>query len=184
MAEYRIYLLRESAIRGRHEFEAASDQNAIQIAHVLFDACSDDCNSFDLWSGTRHVAIPRLFVAKTFDELSEVLQEHTLDTEERIANGEWRTARSRRLLERLESKKAEAAFRYLAQAEAHVIQGMEHIVRQQEIVADLKARGRDTTQAREFLDGLEHAQALLVARRDKLKGQNSEPKPTLRCPCG
>jgi hypothetical protein len=169
MAEYRIYLRRQTAIRGRHDFEAASDQNAIQIAHLLLDACSDDCDSFDLWSGTRHVAIPRLFVPKTFEELSEVLQERTLDTEERIANGEWHTARSRRLLEGLEGKKAEATFRYLSQAEGHVIQGMANVVRQHETVADLKARGQDTTQAEEFLDRLEQSQALLLARRDKLR---------------
>jgi hypothetical protein len=149
--------------------EAASDQNAIQIAHLLFDACSDDCNFFDLWSGARHVAIPRLFVPKTFDELSEVLQERTLDAEERISHGEWLTARSRRLLESVESKTVEAAFRYLARAEGHIIQGMEHVVRQHEIVADLKARGQDTTQAEEFLDRLEQSQALHVARRDKLR---------------
>lgn len=89
MAEYRIYLLRKGSIRGRHDFEAASDQHATQIAHALLDTCSDDCDSFDLWSEIRHVAVPRPFVPKTFDELSEVLQERTLEIEEQIAGGEW-----------------------------------------------------------------------------------------------
>jgi hypothetical protein len=43
------------------------------------------------------------------------------------------------------------------------------VVHQHEIVADLKARGQDTTQAEEFLDQLERSQALHVARRDKLR---------------
>jgi hypothetical protein len=72
-------------------------------------------------------------------------------------------------------KRVEAAFRYLAQAEGHVIQGMEHIVRQHEIISDLEARGQDTTQAEEFLDRLEQTQALHVARRDKLRRELGQP---------
>jgi len=107
MASYRIYFVAERAIRGRHDFDADNDQAAIQIAHVLLDACSDDCRSFDLWEGRRRIAVPRLFVPSTFDELSEATQECILDTEERIAHSEWNIARSRRLLEMLERSKAE-----------------------------------------------------------------------------
>ena len=66
MASYRIYFFGETAIVGRHDFTADNDQIAIQIAHVLFDACSDDCRSFDLWQGARLIAVPRLFVPKNF----------------------------------------------------------------------------------------------------------------------
>lgn len=111
MASYRIYFFGESVIRGRHDFDAENDQNAIQIAHVLFDACSDDCRHIDLWQGTRRVAVPRLFQPKTFDELSAANQECVVDTEERIVHSEWHIAQSRRLLERLASKKGEAGFR-------------------------------------------------------------------------
>ena len=169
MTEYRIYFLRETAIRGRHDFDADDDQSAIQIAHVLLDACSDGCHSFDLWSGTRRVAVPRLLVPRTFDEVSAAHQECVLDTEEQISNGDRHIARSRRLLESLESKKTELRFRHLAQAEGHVVEGMGHIARQQGIVADLKARGQDITQAEQFLDRLEQTQALHLAHRDRLR---------------
>jgi hypothetical protein len=107
MASYRIYFFGERAILGRHDFGADNDQSAIQIAHLLFDTCSDDCGSFDLWQGTRRIPTPRLFVPKTFDQLSAANQECVVDTEERIVHSEWRIARSRRLLERLEQKNAE-----------------------------------------------------------------------------
>lgn len=107
MASYRIYFFDETRIRGRHDFDADNDQSAIQIAHVLFDACSDDCRFIDLWQGTRRIAFPRLFVPTTFDGLSAANQECVVDTEERIAHSEWHIARSRRLLERLATKKAE-----------------------------------------------------------------------------
>jgi hypothetical protein len=111
MAEYRIYFFGETVIRGRHDFEADNDQSAIEMAHVLFDSCSDDCRHIDLWQGTRRVAVPRLFQPKTFDELSAACQECVVDTEERIVHSEWQIARSRRLLERLASKKAENGLR-------------------------------------------------------------------------
>lgn len=43
MAEYRVYFSADTSIHGRHDFEAENDQSAIEIAVVLFDACSDDC---------------------------------------------------------------------------------------------------------------------------------------------
>jgi len=111
MASYRIYFVGERAILGRHDFDADNDRAAIQVAHVLFDACSDDCRSFDLWQGRRRIAVPRLFVPSTFEELSEATQERVLDTEERIAHSQWNIARSRRLLEMLERRKTEPKFR-------------------------------------------------------------------------
>ena len=105
MAEYRIYFVSTTTICGRHDFSADNDQSAIQIAHLLFEACSDGCQSYDLWQGDRRVAIPRLFVPLTFNELSAAQQECAVDTEERIVRSEWSIAKSRRLLESLESKR-------------------------------------------------------------------------------
>jgi hypothetical protein len=105
MATYRIYFIGETVIRGRHDFDAENDQSAIQVAYVLLDACSDDCRSFDLWQDTRRVAVPRLYEPTTFDELSAANQERVVETEELIVQSEWRIAKSRRLLEALESKR-------------------------------------------------------------------------------
>jgi len=111
MASYRLYFFGDTVIRGRHDFEADNDQSAIQIAYVLFDACSDDCRSIDLWQGNRRIAFPRLSVPKTFDELSAANQECVVDTEERIALSEWHIAKSHRLLEMLERKKSGSPFK-------------------------------------------------------------------------
>ena len=80
MATYRIYFIGETVIRGRDDFEADNDQAAIQIAHALFDACSDNCRSFDLWQQICRVAVPRLFEPTTFDELSAANQERVIET--------------------------------------------------------------------------------------------------------
>lgn len=109
MTTYRIYFFGERAISGRHDFEADNDQGAIQLAYLLSDACGDECLSFDLWRGDRHIAVPRLFVPKTFEELAAAHQERVVDTEERIARSNWQIARSRRLLESLESKRRDAS---------------------------------------------------------------------------
>ncbi|HWB48108.1 MAG TPA: hypothetical protein VG651_03285 [Stellaceae bacterium] len=111
MASYRIYFFGETMIHGRHDFDADDDQDAIQIASVLFDACSDDSRSFDLWSGTRRVVVPRPFVPRTFEELSAANQEIAVDTEERIAHSEWHIARSRRLLDAIDAKKSRWIYR-------------------------------------------------------------------------
>ena len=51
MADYRMYLLLGDRIRAREDFEADNDIDAIRIAQVLCDACSDTSNSFELWLG-------------------------------------------------------------------------------------------------------------------------------------
>ena len=57
----------------------------------------------------------------------------------------------------------------LAQAERHVAEGVQHIVRQRTIVADLERNGHDTTLARELLAQFQSTQALHIADRDQLK---------------
>jgi len=88
MSSYRIYLVGDRAIRGRHDFDAERDQNATQITYGLLDACPDACQSFDLWQGTWRVAVPRLVVPTTFDKLSAANQERVFNTEETIVFNE------------------------------------------------------------------------------------------------
>ena len=104
MLPYRIYFIDEGSICGRHDFSGESDHAAIQMAHVLFEACSDGCDLFDLWQGTRHVAVPQPFVPMTFAELSATAQELVVETEECIVQSQWNIAKSRRLLQALEAK--------------------------------------------------------------------------------
>ncbi|HEY1798818.1 MAG TPA: hypothetical protein VGG57_22085 [Stellaceae bacterium] len=105
MADYRIYFIGPAMIQGRHDFSADNDQSAVEMAFALFDACSDSCQSFDLWQAARPIPVPRLFRPTPFNQLSAAQQECVVDTEERIARSQWHVANSRRLLERLEAKR-------------------------------------------------------------------------------
>jgi len=98
---YRIYFFGDRAISGRHEFEAGNDTTALPIAHALFDACSDSCQSFDLWRGERRGYVPRTYLELSFAELSAACQQEVIETEETLTQGLWSVAKSRRLLERL-----------------------------------------------------------------------------------
>jgi hypothetical protein len=98
--------LRVEEIIGRHDFEADGDPTAAQMAQALFDVCSDSCQSFDLWKGSKHISVPRLFRSVSFAELSAASQERVIQTEEQIAQSEWLVAKSRRLLEYLETNGA------------------------------------------------------------------------------
>jgi hypothetical protein len=108
MATYRIYFFGEQKIVGRHDFEADSDTTARQMAQALFDACSDNCQSFDLWQVSKHISVPRLFRPLSFAELSAASQERVIQTKEQIAQSAWVVAKSRRLLEYLETNRPSA----------------------------------------------------------------------------
>jgi len=103
MATYRIYFFGVEEIIGRHDFEADNSPTAVHMAQALFDVCSDTCRSFDLWQGSKHISVPRLLRSLSFAELSAASQERVIQTEEQIAQSEWLVAKSRRLLEYLET---------------------------------------------------------------------------------
>ena len=57
MVEYRVFLLAaKGAIEARHEFVADDEASALLIARCLFDACSDSCAGYELWSGRNRLA--------------------------------------------------------------------------------------------------------------------------------
>jgi hypothetical protein len=68
---YRIYFFGDRAICGRHDFDAANDATAFQIAQALFDACSDSCQSFHLWQGERRLYVLRTYRETSFAEMSQ-----------------------------------------------------------------------------------------------------------------
>jgi len=57
---------------------------------------------------------------------------------------------------------------HLTVAERHVAQGQSIIVRQQKLVAQTEARGRDSVAARQLLRLFQETQAIHVADRDRL----------------
>ena len=102
MADYRLFLLDERhAITAREEFRAPNDAEALVIAGVVADACSDKHASFELWSLSRHVFGPAPAVqAPSLSELSERHQQHVLDLMEALQRSHWAVAKSQRLLEK------------------------------------------------------------------------------------
>jgi hypothetical protein len=49
MSAYRIYFRIQDNIHGRRNFKADDDVTATRIARVLYGACSDVCDGFELW---------------------------------------------------------------------------------------------------------------------------------------
>jgi hypothetical protein len=100
MTTYRMYFRKTGEIRGREDFEADDDVAAIRIARVLYDACADVCDCFELWQGTRQLRTrqPHHQHAR-LNDLIEAHQRVTLETEEHICQSRWTIAQSRRLIE-------------------------------------------------------------------------------------
>src|SRR5262249_21927719 len=97
---YRTYFLLDDRIHGREDFQADDDVAAIRIARVLYDACSDVCEAFELWQGRREIRAaqqPHHVTARLAD-LIEAHQRVTIDREEAISQSKGMIARSRRLI--------------------------------------------------------------------------------------
>jgi len=58
---------------------------------------------------------------------------------------------------------------YLAMAERHVAEGEVHLLRQRQLVSDLRRNGHDATESEKFLAQLEALQAMLLEDRDRLR---------------
>jgi DNA-binding response OmpR family regulator len=110
---YRVYFRdKEGLTAGRHDFGAPSDDSAIMIATLLCDACSDVCNIFELWDGTRRINVAGQQVsAPTAEQINARSQEIVVQGEMAIRDSEWLIARSRRLLEQIKQLTDEATRR-------------------------------------------------------------------------
>jgi len=103
MAEYRMYFLVADRIGAREDFQADNDIDAIRIAQVLCDACSDTCDSFELWKENRKVDAAQGSQPMSLAELTQAHQHLVLETEEAIIESDWIIAQSKRLIERLKT---------------------------------------------------------------------------------
>jgi hypothetical protein len=110
MTAYRIYFYINGEIHGRQDFEADDDVAAIRIARVLYDTCSDICESFALLQGKRHIQAQQPHHQKA--SLADLIEKHqrvTINTEEMISHSRWMIAHSRRLVETLDRLKLAGA---------------------------------------------------------------------------
>jgi hypothetical protein len=101
---YRIYFRQGHMVVGRDDFDIDSDASAVIVGRTLFDACSDACNSFDLWQGERQIDPWRPGELKALGrDVTEHRQRVIAESEERLRDSRWAIASSKRLLERIEN---------------------------------------------------------------------------------
>ena len=107
MSIYRVYFREASGIVGRHDFVAWDDQEAVSMADILCDACSDRCSSFEVWEGGHRILAPRTPRFRAGVEgIQERRQEAVIEHEDAILRSQWAVARSKRLLEHLTELRA------------------------------------------------------------------------------
>lgn len=102
MATYRIYFVdKTDHFRAAQPFEAPDDSEAVRVAELVHDACSDVAPHFELWRGTKPVATSR--GRSPAPDLATVIrqrQEQVLDLEDSLQRSYSSLARSHRLIER------------------------------------------------------------------------------------
>jgi len=106
MTQYRLYLCDRVRIIGRQDFAARSDAEAVAVAAAIFEACSDMCESFEVWRGD-HFLDCRFAVAER--RLTRERQERCIAQEELLLQSRCAVAKSRTLLTRLADLRAQGA---------------------------------------------------------------------------
>ena len=110
MAIYRFRFFDDDdhIMRGQFDFEAGDDVQAVETAEILFDACSDRCQSWEIWEaelflvrGPQNIGIPL-----RASDLTKRRQEYIVYCEEIILQSKWMVASSERLLAELDKLKA------------------------------------------------------------------------------
>jgi hypothetical protein len=111
MAIYRFRFFDDDddhTMRGQFDFEAGDDVQAVETVEILFDACSDRCQSWEIWEGElflvrgpQNIGIPL-----RASDLTKRRQEYIVYCEEIILQSKWLVASSERLLAELDKLKA------------------------------------------------------------------------------
>jgi hypothetical protein len=98
MPSYRIFFRSGKFIEGRHAFDAQDDGAASMMAELLYEACSDRCNHFELWRGATKILPAN---QATPPVTSMVEQDVVCQHEELIRESTWTVAQSQHLLMRI-----------------------------------------------------------------------------------
>ena len=114
MAWYRMYFVdRQLMTRWPHDLHAGDDAHALVLARAAQDACSDVQISVELWQGARRIAgtsnRPSETIRVHWEELPIDEQQSLLQLEEALLHSGTKIARSRRLLEHLNSLRDQIA---------------------------------------------------------------------------
>lgn len=106
MPHFRLYFRDTVGIVGIDNFEASDNQAARSIAHVLYDACSDQCGGYELWqNASLIVEYMNPSIRPATGDLRDHHQALVIEREEAIQSSKWMIASSRRLLRRLDAMK-------------------------------------------------------------------------------
>jgi hypothetical protein len=116
LSTYRICFHDAARIVGRQDFTADDDQSAATIGDVLCDACSDRCDSFEVWNGDHRVVGRSLHSPRSADVILGRCQASLVSCEEAIQRSKWAVAKSAKLLERIDELRATDAPRSRAEA--------------------------------------------------------------------
>ncbi len=108
MRTYRVYFRDGVGIVGRHDLLALDDREAIALADILCDACSDRCSSFEVWRDRNIVATRRMPRSPLgSQEIALMRQQAIVDHEDAIQRSNWAIASSGRLLKKLAELRAQ-----------------------------------------------------------------------------
>jgi hypothetical protein len=110
MHTYRFYFYDDHTTRGRFDFQADDDDRAVEAAEILFEACSDRSQSWEIWDGDMLILSGPQILEKPLRaaDLSTQRQQNIIECEEAILNSEWAIASSKRLLAELNKLKGSA----------------------------------------------------------------------------
>lgn len=103
MAAYRLYFLGfNDAIEARQDFTAENDNDAKLIGALLWRACADCYQGYELWQTTRRLARESagetLASPPAVEQLAPPLRERLLELQEELLASHWRAAQSVALL--------------------------------------------------------------------------------------
>lgn len=89
------------AIRACREFEAQDDDDALAVAAVIYEACSDRWDFYELWEGTRHIYPQKLRRDLSAGAMHAKQPDAVAETGMPLLNSDSIIAETRRLLMRL-----------------------------------------------------------------------------------
>ena len=104
MNQYSLFFLDDrNAIQARHDFRTEDDAEAMTIAALLCEACSDVCAGYELWNASRLIMSSRNRMninggVPTFDEVTVERQRAIIWHEESVQRSQWQLSRSKKLL--------------------------------------------------------------------------------------
>lgn len=103
MAAYRLYFLdAKGGIHARQDFAAEGDTDATIIGALLWQACADCYQGYELWQATRRLAryseSDRPAAPPAIERIDRYLQERLLELQETLLGSHWRAAHSAALL--------------------------------------------------------------------------------------